>query len=314
MKNRIFCAVLVLVTLVTVGCKKDDDDTTKPTLSGLELTSNCEAYMGVGCNIEVKADISNLVSDDDTFPDAIGLYWSLNGTKRDTLTLDAKVKNPAYTATIDKAGEYTLICYAFNEDYYSSSASLTFTVLDPSTAITGLNGEASTQIGSQYYHTLTAGNKLWMGNNLYDTATGTNYQDSEILSPLFGKYYSWEEAQTACPSGWHLPSGADFDQCLGSGAGALMANVSFVEKEMWPYWPNVKITNTLDFNAMPVGYRDFTRNSSPEGGFKEYACFWTSDQQDGLGEYRYIFAQNDTVLKGQGSKTSLAMSVRCIQD
>ena len=30
------------------------------------------------------------------------------------------------------------------------------------------------------------------------------------MDMIFGKYYTWTEAQTACPEGWELPSDADF--------------------------------------------------------------------------------------------------------
>ena len=93
-----------------------------------------------------------------------------------------------------------------------------------------------------------------------------------------------------------------------------MANATFVDVTMWAYWPAVVITNTTAFNAIPVGYLDLTYPESPEGGFKEYACFWTADEKDGMGVFRYIYEESDTVQKGQGSKESLAMSVRCVKD
>ena len=198
--------------------------------------------------------------------------------------------------------------------YYNASTSISITALNPKTALTGLPELTSEEIDGNKFYTIDLNGTTWMANNLYGTESGTNYQDSEILTTVFGKYYSWTEAQTACPEGWHLPSGAEFDQCLGTNAGSLMVDASFVNTTMWSYWPQVKITNSTQFCAIPVGYRDFTNEDAPENGFKKFACFWTSDQQEDRGVFRSIFEEDVDVQKSQGDKETLAMSVRCVKD
>ena len=93
-----------------------------------------------------------------------------------------------------------------------------------------------------------------------------------------------------------------------------MANASFLDSELWPYCKEVKPTNTLGFNAIPTGYIDRTGNATNNSGDKEYALFWTADAKDAsLAHYRYIFGTNPVVQKGEGSRTSLALSVRCVK-
>lgn len=305
----------MLVLLGTAGCKKSDDDTTKPSLSGLALDSDASSFMPENTVVHVKANIDDLITSDDTTPEAVGIYYMVNGGDRDTLTTNVRLSNPTYTVQLGEAGVYTIYCYAYaGDDYYSTSTTQSITVVNPETAIKGLSGEAGTEVGGHLYHTMEAQGKTWMGNNLYGTGTGKYYSNSEVLSSVFGHYYTWEEAQSACPDGWHLPSAAEFDECLGNKSGALMANADFIDVTMWEYWPAVVISNNTAFNAIPVGYMDFTYPDSPEGGYKEYACFWTADEKDGLGLFRYIYKESDTVQKGQGSKQSLAMSVRCVKD
>jgi uncharacterized protein (TIGR02145 family) len=93
-----------------------------------------------------------------------------------------------------------------------------------------------------------------------------------------------------------------------------MVDATFIEKTMWGYWPQVKITNSTLFCAIPVGYRDFTDEDVPETGYKQFACFWTSDQYEDRAVFRSIFEEDAQVQEGKGDKQTLAMSVRCVKD
>ena len=158
---------------------------------------------------------------------------------------------------------------------------------------------------------MQSGSLLWMAQNLY--GGGISYCDAPVLDSVFGNYYSWEEASKACPDGWRLPSGAEFD-ALGMDAGKLMVNASFLDVEMWSYWPAVHITNELNFNALPTGYLDKTTELYRDKGLGDYAAWWTADREGDLAVYRYIFEENPEVQKGQGSMVSLALNVRCVKE
>ena len=315
MKKTIFYAILFLFAVAIVSCKKEEEKT-KPSLSGLTIISDHDTFMGEGTEVHLKADVSDLYTSDTKYdvPDVIGIYYSYNGV-RDTVTTDVKKSNPEYTITVGEAGNYSVFCYAYaGDDFYNASASVSFTAVDPETSLTGLPELPTVEIGGYKFLTAEIGGKTWLANNFYGTKEGTDYQDSEILSSLFGKYYTWEEAQTVCPQGWHLPSAEEFDECLGTVSGDLMVNAQFVSKNMWNYWPQVVITTDPKFCALPVGYRDFTYEDVPEHGYKQYACFWTSDEDEDKGEFRSIFEQESTVQKSQGDKKTLALSVRCVKD
>jgi len=318
MKKTLFCAALLLLLITAFSCKKKEDDTTKPTLSGLVLDSDHTTFMGVGVTLHVTPDVSGLVSSDGkAIPETIGIYFVLNGSSdRDTTTTNVKLSNPTYEFTTAEPGNFVLYCYAFGGDsHYNASATLSFTVVDPASALTGLPDLPAVQIAGNTFLTVELGGKTWMANNLFGTNSGSYFQNSEILASVFGQYYTWTEAQTACPAGWHLPSGEDFDKCIGNVAGDAMVNAQFVEKDMWPYWPQVPITNKIQFCALPVGYRDFTLESTPEDGYKSYACFWTTDDnEENLGEFRYIYEKENSIQVGHGDKNTLAMSVRCVRD
>jgi len=59
------------------------------------------------------------------------------------------------------------------------------------------------------YHEVVIGKKTWMAENLRYSADGTigySYGTDPRYAGVYGLLYTYEEAQSACPDGWHLPS------------------------------------------------------------------------------------------------------------
>lgn len=309
-----YFAVSLLFSAVLFGCQKEDSTVSTPSITGLVI-SEIPSFVAVDDVLNVSADVSGLTTSDYSDPGTIGLYWQVNTAQRDTLTRDISKSNPGFTYRIDTLGSYTIFCYAYAKDYYSSSASYSFKAIDPATALTGTLIQHAEILDGQPYATAAIGGKTWIVQNLHKQETGASFYNSPVVDPVFGRFYNWEEAQSVCPAGWHLPTAAEFDESLGTDAGALMANASFLEEEMWEYWPSVSITNSLGFNAIPVGYRDKNNTTDPYGSFGSYAAWWTASSEDAKGgEYRYIYEDLPQVQKGWGDKNTLYMSVRCVKD
>lgn len=316
MKKTISFLVLIAAFLSLGACKKSESTTTTPSLSGLTISSSLP-YVREGVAQTFTADISEIYTSDGTDPGTIGIYWQVNSSTLDTTSVDISKSNPSYTVSADTLGTYTVKVHVFavNGNYYNGAATTSFTALDPDTALEGLEGDRYEQIGGNRYHVTEAGGLTWMAANLYGTESGSHYQGCEVVSSIFGKYYTWEEAQDACPDGWRLPSAAEFDQALGKQAGDAMVDAYFLDDNMWTYWPQVKISNKYLFNAIPSGYLDL---STPQQvyGFKNYAIWWTSDQGEDsdMGIYRYIYVEDADIKQGKGGKNSLALSVRCVKE
>ena len=305
MKINIFWAGMAAFLLLA-ACSKDETTETLPSIYGISI-NQAVPFVRTESTLSFKADISGLyMSDDSAVPENLGLVWQLNSEAKDTVSRNARLSNPGKEYTVYEAGDYTVTCYLYSLDggCYPASASTTFKVIDPATAMEGLPAQASTTLNGQ----------TWTTRNLYGTTEGRDYEDCEVVSGLFGRYYSWEQAQTACPAGWHLPTAETFDACIPNSAGDIMADAVFMGTPMWEYWPEVTITNALRFSAIPVGYIDTAALDSASETFGKYAIWWTASEKDGLGEFRYIVERNTQVFKGFGSKTSLLLSVRCVAD
>ena len=59
-----------------------------------------------------------------------------------------------------------------------------------------------------------------------------------------------------------------------------MADATFLGETMWTYWPQVQITNLYGFNALPLGYIDYTDLINNYDNDVDYAMWWTADADD----------------------------------
>lgn len=323
----------ILLPMVLVSCHKDKDKSTDTNYMSGTLAFSIPGFVGKGETFTLTpTGITNPTS-------GIGYSWkpSWSSTRDTTKTKDGTGDGSWTCTTPTTVGEYTISCSAFADDYSSSSASTTIYVVDPAidSTVSGLGFKDSPYVtdprDSKTYYTTTFGGKTWMRENLgYKTEKSISYYNCEIMDDIFGRYYTWKDAQTACPSGWHLPSDEEFCQLADSiiadgtvfkkgedfknASGSMMVNAYFLGNKMWEYWPQVNITNKSCLSVIPVGYVTARDNSYTFKGINNYAVFWTSNgNDDGTALLRYIFVDEPDVHSGVMDKTFYA-SVRCVKD
>ncbi len=196
----------------------------------------------------------------------------------------------------------------------------------------GSSGTFTDARDGKTYKTIRIGNQVWMAENLGYLPTvshpktgsekekfyyiyGVEIENANIAKLLsnYSTYrvlYNWPAALTACPSGWHLPSDAEWTTLtnfLGTAAGGKMKETGTT------HWnsPNMGATNASGFAAFPGG------NRSSSGGFGSLgygAYFWSSSEYDashawdrGL-YYGIVGVDRDYDTKSYG------FSARCLQN
>ena len=324
----------LLVLSVVASCKKEEVD--KTYMDGtLRVSHNIPRYVSAGETYTMSATGI-------TAPDGTGVGYSFRNpiSKRTDTT-------SVYSYTVpDSLGTFSILVTAFPEKsvdlYYSSTSSVVFTVVSDARVGGSLENlpvsldSKTADLYSRTYVTLDRGGCEWICSNLSridrdvsgNEVYGRSYLDCPAMQNIVGAYYTWEEAQTACPEGWRLPSDEDWVALMktcgapesleplqdsSSGAGALMVKATVNGDAMLEYFRGVTITGQSNINVLPAGYATVSDGAYSFTGFGSYAAFWTSSELGDSGVYRYIYQENDNVYVGLADKKAFAASVRCVR-
>lgn len=317
-KHGLLYITLALAVFAAVSCKKDDNTAeSKPSLYGVEFDLPTFARPG---QTFVLTPRGVYTGDGKDLPEVIEYKWKVN-TDEYSSPMDT------YTITLNEVGNYTIYCQASDptETYYSTTTSKLVIVIEPGVGKTLTGNDIDTddphitdlrdKENENLYFYIRKGELDWFRNNLAWTGAGIAYEYSDVTSYPLGRFYTWEEAKTACPDGWRLPTDDEW-ATLGTDAGALSANAFLNGKQMWEYWPDIKRTNATGMSVIPAGYVLVSAYSPSFKRIYSYAAFWTateSETESNMARYRYLFVEDEDVKATWGDKTSLALSVRCVR-
>lgn len=160
------------------------------------------------------------------------------------------------------------------------------------------------------YRTITIAGATWMAENLkFKPGEGSGFYDNNNNNlPGYGMLYDWKTAMNACPAGWHLPSGEEFQK---------LSN-HYEQKESWRRIES----DPSSFGVQLGGMQDY------EGTFSEIdesGYYWTSTEYDiNNAEYFSYLIINEMpvidisrkadIADIHGTEKSNKYSVRCLKD
>jgi uncharacterized protein (TIGR02145 family) len=159
------------------------------------------------------------------------------------------------------------------------------------------------------YKTISFDGITWMTENLrFKAKSGAFFFDNDANNiPIYGVLYEWKAANEACPDGWHLPSGAEFQ---------TLSNY-LEQKESW----GSIASDPNSFNIQLGGMQDY------EGTFSEMdesGYYWTSTEYDKINAeyFSYLLISNMPIIDISrkadiadihGTEKSNRYSVRCVK-
>jgi uncharacterized protein (TIGR02145 family) len=229
--------------------------------------------------------------------------------------------------------QYWAVSYATNSVGTSYGDTITFTTRAPFTC-----GTSTLTYDGHAYTTVLIGSQCWFKENLRNdnyndgTAILGNLNNSTWTSTTsgaqtvydqgganeasnlttYGRLYNWYAVTNAaglCPTGWHVPTDAEWtalETHLGgaSGAGAAMKASSSDS----PAWNG---TNSSVFSALPGGYRTYDNGNFANLG--NYGDWWSSSPSGSHAWNRNLFSGSSGVTRYH-NYVRYGFSVRCLQD
>ena len=206
----------------------------------------------------------------------------------------------------------------------------------------GKPGPNITDAENNTYKTVTIGTQQWMAENLKVTkyndgtaipnitdntqwsnlTTGSwSYYNNDLANNAkYGKLYNWHAVskttngnKNVCPTGWHVPTEAEWSVLIGYLGGSSVAGGKMKEV-VTASWnsPNTDATNTSLFSALPGGYR------LDGGGYSNigYSGYWWSSTESSTTNYaRGRLLKYDNGDAGSYSNVkACGASVRCLRD
>ena len=155
---------------------------------------------------------------------------------------------------------------------------------------------------NQQYAYVVIGEQTWMAENLNYEAVGSMcYNNLDSNCDIYGRLYNWETAKTVCPSGWHLPSNAEWDVLVTYAGGEMSATSG---------WYSNSGTDQYGFSALPGGY-GYSSGSFSLVGSSGY--WWSATGGNASHADLYIIYGSDRMYRNVFSKSNL-YSVRCMKD
>ncbi|MFN5492660.1 MAG: fibrobacter succinogenes major paralogous domain-containing protein, partial [Bacteroidota bacterium] len=153
----------------------------------------------------------------------------------------------------------------------------------------------------------------WQGLNTGATCFYNN--DSAANNCPYGKLYNWyaaSDVRNLCPTGWHVPSDAEWTTLTTFLGGEFVAGGK-MKSTGTQYWasPNTAADNSSGFSGLPGGFRSYDGSF----GYIGLNGNWWSSTEDNtdIAWTRNLDFTNGIALRVNSYKT-LGFSVRCLRD
>jgi uncharacterized protein (TIGR02145 family) len=192
------------------------------------------------------------------------------------------------------------------------------------------------------YDTIRIGRQVWMVQNLKTThyndgaaiplitdslgwinATADAYcwyqnnsNNGSVYGALYNSYVINNTQHQLCPTGWHVPSSAEWDTLITHLGGASAAGTPLKESGTLHWTSPNSGTDASGFTALPGGCRHGSSIIYTPGHFEfinEYGGWWTSSEASSAQSSWWMFNSNASVSMINES-LNCGSSVRCIKN
>lgn len=163
------------------------------------------------------------------------------------------------------------------------------------------------------YIAVKIGSQSWLTSDVHYNVPGSKpCNDNDSLAAIYGRLYTWQQAKSACPAGYRLPSRDDWYK--------LEKEMGMTDQEVLKVdgirtWTEITPgLQSLGFNIYLIGI--YSDNNLVQGfnGFGDYAYYWTSTESYANQAWAWVY------INGQWFFLPMAdvyqsdyLSVRCVK-
>ena len=329
----IFPAVLIVVLLFST-CKKTEDTTSNvPTVS-----TNTASLVGQKwATLKGTVNANNQICEVSFEYDTTASFKHYINAIPDTVNGNTSTTISALLTGLTANTTYYFRTKVISSSYTTYGTEETFKTTNPGRSLISYNPDLTygfvMDIDGNIYKTILIGTQTWMAENLKTTS----YNDGTVIpfvpgesawtdlstpgycwynndSVSYGAIYNWYAAgnNNLCPTGWHVPSDAEWTTLSTFLGGESIAGDKLKETGT-THWltSNNNSSNQTGFTALPGGYRSY---SASYGNIKRYGYWWSSTEASSTDAFcRYIFYSFDNLGRNTSSKNS-GFSIRCIKN
>ncbi len=296
----------------------------------------CIPALTPSAGIHVPAE-TQIIWNWNTVPNATGYKWNTANNYAGATDMGGVTTKTETGLTCNTA--CTRYVWAYNT--CGNSTQVTLTQTTSACAVAPCEGTPTVSYGGQIYNTVAIGSQCWfkenlnIGTRINGSAEQTDnstiekycYNDLDWLGcGFYGGLYQWKEmmqyatspgVQGICPSGWHIPTDAEWTIAIAFLGGADVAGGKMKATGTreaftgWWYSPNTGATNESGFTAVPGGIRYYfgTFDALGYGGI-----WWSSSESNTIGAwFRSINYDYNDVGRNARPKDE-GFSVRCVRD
>ena len=321
----------------SVRCVKTLEPPSTPKITTIEITEFTQTTVKLGGNISDEGGASVT---------ARGVCWGTNElpTIGDSKTEDGTGKG-SFTSNITDltpGTTYYMRAYATNSVGTAYGSVVSFMRYND-----GIAGSFTDSRDGNVYQTITIGNQDWMAENLkylpkvVGPATGSNtspyyyvydYDGTYVYAAkatnnykTYGVLYNWPAAmagstssnanpsgvQGVCPTGWHLPSDAEFTQLTDYLGGLAIAGGKLKEAGTAHWESTWGTTNETGFTALPGGCRYYNGTFESIGK----SCYLRSTYENSDTQaLAWFMGTGSSINKRDYFRKEDGYSVRCVRD
>lgn len=159
------------------------------------------------------------------------------------------------------------------------------------------------------YRTAYINDRVWLAENVNYDGSGLCYENDSTLCAKYGRLYTYKEASTVCPQGFHLPTKEEWN--LLPDASALLASKGWQLDN-----GDMGGSNSSGFTVLPGGRYVSVKSSSVDTGYADIAhaaYMWTATKASNDSAYSVLFSSVPERWLGLSPRSD-RFYVRCVRE